>query len=204
MNYAAGKVCVGFSYPVVAKYAANGGEVTLSEGRVLARGVSVDVSINTQDSTDFYADDVLAESSGERFKDGSLKLTVDGLFAEAERFISGQPAAVEVPFGDSQVSLTKHSTKTDAPYVAVGVIAKYMSGGVELWTPYIFPKTKFKPTGLKAQTKGESISYQTQDLEAALHREDTPGANWKWVGEDFTTEAEARAVLNTVCAVAGA
>lgn len=204
MEKAAGKVCVGFSYPVVAKYAANGGQVTLSAGRVLARGVSVDISVNTQDSTDFYADDVLAESSGELFKDGSIKLTVDGLLTEAERFISGQPEAQEVTFGETKVQLTKHSTKTDAPYVAVGVIAKYVSNGVELWVPYIFPKTKFKPAGLKAQTRGESISYQTQDLEATLHREDTEEANWKWVGEEFTTEAEAKAALNAVCAVAEA
>ena len=201
-EYAKGKVCVGFSYPVVAKYAAAAGVVSLTNGMVLARGVAVDVSVNTAGDNEFYADNALAESENDVFESGSLKLTVDGLFAEAERFITGQAEAVDEKFGETSVKLTKHSVQTVAPYVAVGVIAKYRSGGKTIFTPHIFPKTKFKAPGLKADTQGKSISWQVQELEAAICRDDSATADWKWVGEDFATEAEAKAALNTVCAVA--
>lgn len=201
-GYAVGRVCTGFSYPLVALYAANGGNVTLSKGMVLARGVSVDISVNTASDNEFYADNMLAESENDIFESGTLKLTVDGLFDTANRMISGQAEPAEETFGEKKIKLTKYAAEAQPPYVAVGVIVEYKSAGKRIYAPVVVVKTKFKPAGTAAQTRGKSTSWQTQDLEATIHRADD--GNWKWVGEDFATEAEAKAALNAIFGLAEA
>ena len=114
-NYAAGKVAVGFSYPLVALYNANGSTVTLSNAMVLARGVGVDISVNVASDNEFYADNALAESENDVFESGSLKLTVDGLFDKANRMISGLEEPQEVTFGEAKVKLTKYSADAQPP-----------------------------------------------------------------------------------------
>lgn len=193
-GYAVDRVVTGFSYPLVAKYAEAGGNVTLSGAKVLARGVGVDLSINTASDNDFYADNALAESETGTFESGNLKLTVGGLFDEAKRFISGQPEPEKVTFGEAEVEWAKTMTDAQAPYIAVGFVVEYRSNGKKIYQPYALPKTKFKPVGVLAQTRGKTVNWQTQDLEAVIHRA-ADGA-WKWDGAVFTTEAEAKAALN--------
>lgn len=203
-NYAKGRVATGFSYPVVGLYGCAGGVVSITEGMVLARGVSVDIKVNVASDNEFYADNALAESDNDIFESGTMKLTVDGLFGTAERLISGQAEPAEVSFGESKVKLTKHSTNVQPPYIAVGVIVEYRSNNKKIYVPSIIVKTKFKPLGTNVQTRGKTTSWQTQDLEATIHRVDDAEASWKWEGEDFTTEAEAKAVLNTIFSIATA
>jgi hypothetical protein len=195
-GYAVGRVCTGFSYPLVALYSAAGETVTLSNSMVLARGVGVDININVAGDNEFYADNALAESENDVFESGNLKLTVDGLFDKANRMISGQGEPTEVTFGQEKVNLTKYKADAKAPYVAVGVIVEYKSAGKRIYTPTTVVKTKFKPAGTSAQTRGKTTSWQTQDLEATIHRAED--GCWKWVGEDYASEAEAKAALNSI------
>ena len=195
-GYAVGRVTTGFSYPLVAKYSADGGKVTLSDAMVLARGVGVDIRVNVAGDNEFYADNMLAESENDIFESGTLKLTVDGLFDKANRMISGQAEPVEETFGEKKINLTKYAADAQPPYVAVGVIVEYKSAGKRIYVPTVLVKTKFKPADTSAQTRGKTTSWQTQDLEATIHRADDD--SWKWVGEDFGTEADAKAALNAI------
>ena len=196
---AAGKVCTGFSDPFVAKYACSGGAVSFTAGMRLARGVSVSVSPDASSDNNFYADNEVAESENGKFSGGTAKLTVDGLHQAAERFIYGLPEPEEVPYGESQkANFTKHGSDAVPPYVAIGVVVRYESGGVETYVPTIFVKTKFKTHGTEAKTQGETKDWQTQDLEATLHRDDSDKHNWKWVGDDLASRTEAVAVLKGV------
>lgn len=203
-NYAKGRVATGFSYPVVGLYGCAGGVVAITKGMVLARGVGVDISVNVASDNEFFADNALAESDNNIFESGTLKLTVDGLFGTAERLISGQEEPAEVTFGEGKVKMTKHSADAQPPYIAVGVIVEYRSNNKKIYVPSIIVKTKFKPLGTSVQTRGKTVSWQTQDLEATIHRADDAEASWKWEGEDFATEAEAKNVLNTIFGITAA
>lgn len=189
--FAAGRVCTGFSKPYVAKYNANAGIVTFTDGRVLARGVSVSLEPNSSDDNKFYADNQTAESSSGIFTGGNVTLTVDGLFTDAERFIQGLPAAGAdgwVAYGDNKAT----------PYVAIGYIARYQSDGIESYVPTIIPKCKFGLFNQSAQTQGEEIDWQTQEITANILRSDDANHNWKYVSEtEYTTEAEAELALQT-------
>lgn len=185
---AAGKVCTGFSKPYVAKYSASGGTISFTQGRKLARGVSVNIAPNSSDDNKFYADNVEAESAAGIFTGGTLTLTVDGLFREAEQFIMGLPeegADHFVAYGDNQ----------DVPNVAVGFITRYMSDGVTTFVPTVIIKTKFNQISSQAQTQGDEIDWQTQELTASIMRAEDVNHSWKYIGKDYSTEDAAEAAL---------
>lgn len=77
---AAGKVCTGFSKPIVAKYTKGTSGITYSDGQLLGRGVSISASADQADDNNFYADNIIAETESGVFTSGELSLTIDGLF----------------------------------------------------------------------------------------------------------------------------
>lgn len=185
---AAGRVCTGFSKPYVADYAAEQGQVSISNPMVLARGVEVNIEPDTADDNNFYADNQLAESAAGMFTGGTLTLTVDGLNPAAESYIMGLPERGSdgwLNVGDDQA----------IPYVATGYIARYMCGGVTMYRPEIILKTKYNQLGIDAKTQEDQIDWQTRELSAVVMRADDSNHNWKLLGNDWSTEAEAETEL---------
>lgn len=190
ISAAAGRVAVGFSQPYVAVYSASGGAVTYSSGQKLARGVSVGLDVSTTDVNTFYADNQAAETAGGEFSEGTLNLTVDGLLLAAHRLIRGLPVADAdgwTPDGDA----------TNVPYCGVGYITKYISGGTDVYVPTVITKVRFSVPPEDAETQGEEIDWQTQELEASILRDDTSAHNWRYIGSEFATEAAALSALQT-------
>lgn len=185
---AAGKVCTGFSKPYVAKYAVSDGTVTYTDAQVLARGVEVQIEAESSDANQFYADNIVAETIGGQFTSGTLTLTVDGLKQSAERLIQGLGTA------DTDGWVAYDNTQS-APYLGVGFIVRYLSGGQTYYTPVVLPKVVFNPQSLEASTQEESVEFQTQELEATIFRDDTSAQNWKFVGADCETESAALEAL---------
>ena len=195
---AAGKVCTGFSMPYVAKYSNVGSVVTYSGVMQLARGVSVSLSLDTTDDNVFHADNVSAETAAAIFTGGTATLTVDGLLAEAEKFILGLPETTKVTAGGDQVDVSHYGDGMEIPYVGIGFVVRYQSGGVVTYAPVVLAKARFQQPGLDAATQEESIDWQTQELTATLMSDDTTNHDWKLVGADQSTEAAAESVLKAI------
>lgn len=193
---AAGKVTTGFSKPYVALYTTTGGTVTYTDGQLLARGVDVTISPESAEDNNFYADNVIAESDTGRFTGGTVSLTVDGLLAATRRLIFGLPAADSdgwTAFGDDM----------EVPYVGIGYIARCQSEGVVTYVPTVLAKCKFNLPEDSAATQEEEIDWQTQTLEAVIMRADDTNHNWKFIGNDFSTEAAAETALRTKLGING-
>ena len=188
---AAGRVMTGFSLPYVAKYTAAGNVVTYSQGQRLARGVSVSIEAEAEDSNIFYADNVSAESAPGIFTSGTATITVDGLKLAAEQLIMGIPSA------DSE-GFIHYGESLQIPYVGIGWVCRYMEDGVVSYVPYVLTKARFITPGVDAQTATETIEWQTQELTATLLRDDTSNHDWKLVGGEQTTEAAAEAKIKTL------
>lgn len=193
---AAGRVITGFSKPYVAVYTNNGGTVTYSDGMVLARGVSVSLAPESSEDNNFYADNVTAESVSGVFTGGTATLTVDGLNPPARALAMGLPAA-----GDD--GWTGQGDDTEPPYLGVGYIVRYMSGGDTIYVPTVLTKTKMAIPSEDAATQEDEIAWQTTPLDFNLMRDDTANHNWRFIGADFTTEAAAEAALRTKLNIAG-
>lgn len=197
-----GKVCTGFSMPWVALYAESSGTVTYSGGIPLARGVDVSLSVEGGGDNDFYADNVKAESDNQAFTSGTISLTVDGLKEAARKLISGVTSTKAVTVNSSTVNFDVYDNQIAVPYVGIGFVARYMEDGVTTYCPVIINKCRFNPEGLEAATQEDTISFQTQSLEAAIFRDDSANHAWKMIGEDQTTEAAAVAAYKAVLTAA--
>lgn len=191
-TFAAGRVITGFSLPYVALYKNEAGTNVFTNGRRLARGVNVEVQPDDAgDDNVFSADNRDAEAQSGKFTGGNLKLTVDGLFLDSERFINGLPEP-------GQDGWTGDGDSSSSPYVATGYIVRWMSKNITGYTPYVIPKTKYSKISQAANTQeGEEIDWQTTELNARILRDDTTEHNWRYIGDDFSTEEEAETALKT-------
>lgn len=188
LSQAAGRVVTGYSKPYVALYTASGSTVSYSNGQLLARGVSVEVAPESSDATIFYADNIAAETAPGRFTGGEVTLTVDGLLEDAEKLIMGLPTP------DSEGFLNYGDSQT-IPYVGVGWITRYMSGGVTVYVPEGLCKVCFHNIDTNAETQEEEIDFQTQELVATILRGDDTNHTWKFKGGEYATEQAAEAAL---------
>ena len=191
---AAGRVATGFSLPYVARYSANGGVVTYSGARQLARGVNVNLQPESSDDNNFYADNVAAETVAGTFTGGTATLTVDGLKEDAEKLLLGLPAADTsgfVHYGDS----------AQIPYVGVGFICRYMSAGSTEYVPVVLTKCRANMPSLEANTQEAEIEWQTQEITFNMLRDDSTNHDWKMVGTALTTEAMAEAKIKTALGI---
>ena len=190
-----GRVRVGFSLPYVATYVNTNGTVTYTGGMRLARGVNVSMSPEYSDNTDFYADNGVQESEGGTFTGGTCTLTCDDPLAAAKALIEGTPAA------DTD-GWVKHGDTVSKPYVGLGWIVEYVSGGVHTWVPTVARKAKLTSIDDEAATREDGVEYQTSAMEFALSRDDSANHEWKWVNEaGFSTEAAAEAALKTALGI---
>lgn len=191
-----GRVITGFSKPYIAVYSNNGSTVTYSDGMVLARGVSVSLAPESSDDNNFYADNVTAESAGGIFTGGTATLTVDGLNPTARNLAMGLPTAG----ADGWTSVGDNAAP---PYLGVGYIVRYMSGGDVIYVPTVLAKTKLSIPTEDAATQEDQIAWQTTPLEFNLMRDDSANHNWRFIGADCTSEADAEAALRTKLGISG-
>lgn len=193
-----GKVITGYSKPYVALYNPNNGEPTYSNGMPLARGVNVNVSSESSDGVDFYADNVAAESAGGVFSGATITLTIDGLKDEARKLIMGLPEPSSITVGQKTVTVLDYDDRQQIPYVGIGFIVRYMENGVTTYSPTVFTKAAFNVDGLEAATQEESIDFQTTELEATLMRDDSTNHLWRRIAQDQATEADAEDVVKAL------
>ena len=193
-----GKVCTGFSKPYVALYSATGNAITYSSLMPLARGVDVSIDAESSDSSNFYADNITAESVGGQFTGGTVTLTVDGLKEAARKLIMGLKTTESVTVDSKTISVDVYDDAMEIPYVGIGFIVRYMENGVTTYAPIVLTKTAFSVDGLEAATQEEEIEFQTQELEATIMRDDSATHAWKKIAADQTTEAAAEAVLQAM------
>ena len=185
----------GFSFPYVANYSLSGTSVVYSSGTLLARGVSVSLSPESNgDDVNFYADNIIAETARGTFSGGSVTLTVDGLSTSAEALIyglAGEDAGGFVNYGRNTV-----------PYVGVGFVVRSMNAGTEYWRAIVLPKVRFQNAGVEAATQEETIAFQTQELTADIFRDDTADKVWLKKGGYETTETAAVADIKALFNIA--
>lgn len=197
-----GRVITGYSKPKVAIYVNTSGTISYTSKTALARGVSVSMDIETSDNTDFYADNVLAESAGGRFTGGTVTLTVDGLKDAARKLIMGLPAetsmSVSISGTTTTVKVLEYDDRQSIPYVGVGFIVRYMEAGVTSYVPVMLSKVIFDEDTIEASTETDSIEFQTAELTASITRDDSTNHRWRRIAEAQTSEAAAEAVLDAM------
>ena len=131
----------------------------------MAEAMTADLSVKTADGS-LYADDTLSENVSE-FASGTLKLGIKDLATEVTAELLGQTV--------DQNKVVWAGKDDEPPYVAVGFRAKKKGG----YFRYIWLlKAKFKVPSEKYETKGESIKFNTPEIEADFTARKKDG-QWK-------------------------
>ena len=191
-----GKVITGYSQPIVAKYTYSSNTISYSDVTPLARGVEVQMEVEIGDATNFFADNTIAEAVAGQFNGATATFTVDGLKDTARDLIAGLVTTKSIPVSSSTVTAKVYDDLQVIPYVGIGFVVRYMENGVTTYAPVILPKAQFSPESLNAATQGESVEFQTTELQATVMRADDANHSWKVVAADQATEAAAVAVIN--------
>lgn len=188
---------IGVSKPKFAKYSESNGVVTYSGGGSLGKMVNVDVSIDSSDDNNFYADNGIAETD-RQFSGGTFTANTDDLSHEVSKAILGlkeQELGEITGVTDTEVKELIYDDDQVMPYLGLGFIIKKKVKGVTKWRAVILTKAMFSVPNDAATTQGETIDWQTEELSATIMRDDTEKHAWKKEAT-FTTEAQAEAYLN--------
>lgn len=187
-------VTTGFSRVHVALYSEGGGTVTYSGCRELARARSMETDVETTEDNKFHANNRVAELEPAQFKNGTAKITVDGLDGEEEAFILGiTPTEANV---NDDVSEVQYGENMNPPYVGIGAVKRMQLNGNVSFRPVIFTKARCAIPSETAETQEESISWQSQELNFTLLRDDSDKHLWKIIPKvNFDTEEKAIAYI---------
>lgn len=194
---------IGLSKPYYAVYRNEGGVVSYENGGVLGKATEANITINTTEDNNLYADNVIAETE-RAFSDGSLTIATDDLSPEVSAAILGlsQEEIGDIDgVTDVDVKELLYDDDQNAPYLGLGFIIKKKHNGQYKWRGVVLTKTMFSIPSDAAVTQGESIEWQVASLTASIMRDDSGKHAWKKEAT-FTTEAQAEAYIKNRLSIA--
>ena len=194
---------IGLSKPYYAIYAEAGGVVSYSDGAVMGKATEANISIETTEDNNLYADNAVAETD-RTFAGGTLTLSTDDLSQEVSKAILGLTEQAITGIDGVTDTSVKELVYDDAqvtPYLGVGFIIKKKVNGAYKWRGVVLPKVMFSVPEDAATTQGESIEWQTPELTGTIMRDDSATHVWKKEAT-FTTEAQAEAYIKARLGIA--
>lgn len=159
---------IGLKMPVFAKIGTQGGGArpTYSNGRVIAKAISADLTINTASAV-LYADDAEDERD-DSFVGGTLSFGINDMDYTTEELMFGSTIETE---GDTIGEITDAADDM-SPEGGFGYYRVKKIGGVKKFEGVWLLRTSFKKIDESTTTKGESMAFQTPTLSGSIMRVD--------------------------------
>ena len=183
---------IGLSKPYYAKYNYDAltGKVTYSDGGLMGKLIEMTVEPEATDDSNLYADNGIAESE-RAFVGGNVTITTDHLTQEVSKAILGVTETTETVEGiDEEIKVLDFDDDMEQPELGFGDIIKTKKDGVLIWRAVILCRIKFSIPAENATTQGESIEWQTPELNGTLMKSEAGKHPWKRV-VDFKSEENA-------------
>lgn len=153
---------IGMRHVVAAKIATEtpGAALTYSAGMVVGKAIQGNLTWDRNDNP-LYADDAIAENDNGA-TGGSIELVTDDLLDTVRAYLLGDEA---ISVGTGTSATTEYeSTDEPAPYVGFGYMRVRVKNGVTSYQAVWYHKAQFGETTENAQTKGQTIEWQTPTL----------------------------------------
>lgn len=182
---------LGLKHLVYAFAEDTGSAMNYTGGSVLAKAVSANVAIETND-VKLYADDAVAESDNS-FSSGTISISMDDLSSKAKVDLLGyvEGAVVDAVTGEKELT-TAGAVSNE---VGFGFYGKGIKNKVPYWRAIWLIKVKFAEPADDNTTKGETAEFQTPTAEGTIMPASWDSTYWKEEAR-FSTEAGAIAWLN--------
>lgn len=197
---------IGLSKPYAAVYAVNGGTVSYTSGKLCGKAISLELSLEGGNDNILYADNAPCESDTQ-FAGGSLTIGTDDLYADVMKTFLGMPEESITTTGFTNFTTAspkwyKNNDDQVVPYLGFGAIAKKKIGGVIKYVAIIFNKIQFANLAQSMETQGDTVSWQTESIEATVMRDDSTKHDWRWISSDLDTEADAETLIKDALDIA--
>lgn len=173
-----------------------GSAPTYGAGAILSKITKADKSPNVSDAA-FYADDCKVEED-HTVTDGTITIGVADLSQDVQKGIFGNTVETE-----ATIKVLTKAVDDVAPYVGVGYIIPKKVNGSRVFEATWLYRVMFKEPSKSAETKGETLSFQGQEIEGSFSAvEGWKGGAYESTAE-FPTEAAAITWLNGKANVSG-
>lgn len=193
---------IGLSKPYIATYKNTSGTVTYTARNVLGKYTQIDISLDSTDENILYADNGPAESDSQ-FSGGTVTVTTDDLRADVFATAMGlTPVEITTTVATTSPTWMVFDDDQAAPYFALGGIVKKKVDGAYKYQAFVLEKVKFKTPDLSVSTQGETIEWQTPELEATILRSDSSKHPWYRITSFLDSEEDAVAILEDYLKVA--
>lgn len=193
---------IGLSKPYAAVYTNTEGTITYASGQVCGKAVELSIDLDDGGDNILYADNAPAESDTQ-FAGGSLTLTTDDLYAQVMSTFLGMPEEAVTGTGLPEgAKWYKNNDDQIVPYLGFGGIAKKKVNNQIKYVAIILHKIQFSNLSQSLTTQGETIDWQTPEINGTIMRSDNEKHDWRWISSDVATEAEAEALIKSVLQIA--
>lgn len=193
----------GLTTPVFGDYTYSGSAATYTNGFVCGAAIEYGVEIETSDNNPLYGDDRIIENDYGTFNTGTLTLDTSDLDQETSKKLLGLKE-VQTTVGESSVTELVSDDDAKQTPKGFGIIETHQINDVDKYRAVILCKVTMSIPAEAATTKGESIEWQTKEIEGTITRSDEDTENFRhpWKREAwFDTKAEAQEYLNTILGV---
>lgn len=189
---------IGLRYPVAAAFSqtADGVAPSYTSGAVIGRAITANLT-KTHNSNPLYADDIIDEDDNS-LTAMSISLGLNDLLDDARVALLGD---VAVTTGTTEPTATGEYDEggVSSSPVGFGYIRVRRKGGLTKYQAVWYWKVTWTEDSEDAQTKGESIEWQTPTITGRVHGcyIDASGTAKFRRRQTFDTEAAAKSWLNT-------
>lgn len=194
---------IGLKYPVAAVITTDATATALpkyDKGFVIGKAVQADKNIESNNNP-LYGDDAVVENDTS-FQNGTLTLTVDDFGNTAAEGIEIQAKLLgHKVVEEESVKILEKSAGDNAANVGVGYYKTKILRNQQMYEVTILLKVKFQLPSESSQTKGESIEWQTSEIEGRIMATEFNGKYERTA--IFDTEAEAIAFINKTFGITG-
>lgn len=190
----------GLTNPVFGDYSYDGNAVKYANGFVAGSAISYEAEIETSDDNPLYGDDKIIEHDYGTFSTGTLTLGTSDMDQNTSKRLLNIKE-VQRTVGETQVTEFVYDDEAKATPKGFGIIETHQINDVDKYRAITLAKVNPRIPAESAKTKGESIEWQTKEIECSIERSDEETADYKhpWKYEAwFDTHAEALEYLKTV------
>ena len=156
--------------------------------------------METSDNNPLHGDNRIIENDYGTFNTGTLTLNTSDLDEDTSKRLLGLKE-VKINVGEKEVTELVTDDDMKQTPKGFGIIETHQINDVDRYRAVILCKTTMAIPAEAATTKGESIEWQTKEIEGTITRSDENTENYKhpWKREAwFDTEKEAMEYLKTV------
>lgn len=183
----------GLTNPVFGDYGFNGTVASYSNGFVCGHAIEYGIEIETSDDNPLYGDDRIIENDYGEFSTGTLTLNTSDLDQPtSKRLLNVKEITRTV--GDMMVTELVYDDDAKPTPKGFGIVETHQINDKNRYRAVILTKVIPRIPADAATTKGETIEWQTKELECLVERSDQDTADYKhpWKYETwFDTHDEA-------------